>query len=98
MVVEVVVVAVLGAGLGDVAAVVVVAWTSMRGESLLMVGLVGKVATGLTGAFWIVSVGLELGPGAGELVCAWAMVLAANMTATAQIRDLKRLGINVNGS
>lgn len=91
-------VALFGAGLGDAAAFVVEAWTSMRGASLLAVGPVGKVATGLTGAFWTKSVGLELGAGAGELVCAWATVTAANKTATAQISDLKRLGINVNGS
>jgi hypothetical protein len=50
--------------------VVVEAWTSIREESVFIVGPVGKVATGLTGAFWTVSVGLELGAGAGELVCA----------------------------
>jgi hypothetical protein len=93
-----VVVALFGAGLGDVAAVVVEAWTSMRGASPFVVGTVGKVATGLTGAFGTVSVGLELGAGMGELVCAWATVMAANKTAAAQISDLKRLGINVNGS
>jgi hypothetical protein len=98
VVVEVVVVALFGAGLGDAAAVVVEAWTSIRGASPFVVGPVGKIATGLTGAFWTESVGLELGAGAGELVCAWAMVTAANKTATAQMSDLKRLGINVNGS
>jgi hypothetical protein len=95
VVVEVVVVALFGAGLG-VAALVVEAWTSMSGASVLVDGAVGKVATGLTGAFWIESVGLELG--AGELVCAWATVTTANKIARAQISDLERLGINVNGS
>ena len=88
-----VVVVVVVAGLGD-AAGFVEAWTSIRGASVFAVGPVGRVAAGLTGAFWTVSVGLELGAGAGE-VCAWATVTTANKTATAQISDLKRLGIDM---
>jgi hypothetical protein len=97
----VVVVALVGATLGEGAALTVEACTSMRLPSLLVEGAVGRVGgTGLVrasarGAFWRDSAGLELGAGEGELVCAFTRVRAASKAAPAQIKVLKRLAINM---
>jgi hypothetical protein len=86
-----VVVVVVGAG--DVAAVV--AWTSKR-LSLLVEGPVGSggvaglVLVSARGA--VDATGLELGPGAGELVCAFTTRARKN-AAPAQKKVLRRLGI-----
>jgi hypothetical protein len=83
----VVVLVVPGATLGD-GAVVVEAWTSMRGLSLFTEGAVGSVGvtalvcTSAAGAFSRVSVGLDPGADAGEVVCALTRVDAVNKTAT----------------
>src|SRR5437762_949450 len=92
-----VVVVVVVAGAGEVAAFEVEAWTSKR-LSLLVDGPVGSggvtdlVLASATGA--IDAAGLEMGAGAGALVCAVTAVRAMKNAAPAQRNVLRRLGID----
>jgi hypothetical protein len=85
------------AGAGEVAAVEVEACTSKR-LSLLVDGPVGSV--GVTGFVLasaigaIEAAGLELGAGAGGLICAVTAVRAIRNAAPAQKNVLERLGID----
>ena len=91
-----VVVEVVGAG---VAALEVEAWTRRR-LSLLVEGaegsggVAGLVFVSARGAGWTESIGLELGAGDGELVCAFTTVRAVKSAAPAQRKVVRRLGID----
>lgn len=90
----------VGATLGEAAAFEE-ACTRRRELSFLVegpagsLGVAGLLGVSASGAFWRVSAGPELGAVEGELVCAFTRVRAANKTAPAQIKVLKRLAINM---
>jgi hypothetical protein len=95
-----VVVVVEAVGAGEVAAVVVEAWTRRR-LSLLLEGVFGSggvadlvVFVSATEAFGLEITGLELGAGAGELVCAFTTTTALKNAAPAQRKVVRRLGID----
>jgi hypothetical protein len=97
----VVVVPVEAEGAGEAAAGAVEAWTSRR-LSLLVegplalgsVGVTGLVFVSVRGAFWVESIGLELGAVEGEMVCALPEARAVRIAAPAQTKVIRRLGID----